>query len=765
MQPAAQPYPVRPSARAALLSHEASPAAARAVSRPLQRSDEVLLARSHAYILIAGGAVALGWSLLGSVQGAERAPLLLIALLGTSFAAAVSRSPLRELVPAPLVALVTVITIALYTYLGGNPAPAFALLYVVAATSAMWFLPRLQSWMHIAAMGLLFGLAIWLAHTPGEPAWPALSSYDAAVLIAALAALATAGYVTAVVRRPIAEGERRWASIFDTSHDAIVGRDLDGLITLWNRGAERLYGYDASEAMGQPAASLLIPPQQHGAERAILEQVMAAGHGVGDRETERLRRDGTSVTVSLSVTPIYDVDGKVIGTASIARDVTEARRTQEAIRHQAMHDALTDLPNRALFLDRTAVALSERRRDHKGLAVLIIDLDEFKLINDSLGHGTGDELLRVVAHRFSDTVRASDTLARLGGDEFALLSSRLASPATALRLARSLLASLEEPVVLGGERRSVSASIGIACGDHASTPFDLLRDADAALNHAKRMGRGRAELFDKDMRERVLARVRVESALRARLEDGGICVHYQPLIALGSGEVIGAEALARWRHDDWGPVCPSEFIPIAEESGLIVALGDQVLSRVTGDYVRWCAREPFSIAVNVSAKQLLEPEPLLAALRHSAEASPGGSAGWLTVEVTESVLIDRLEVVSSTLEAIAELGIRLALDDFGTGYSSLSYLAHLPFHSVKIDMSIVRDMGGARGLAVARSIVDMGHALGLRVVGEGIETEWQAAALAGIGCDVGQGYLFGRAIAADAFGERVSAPQAVLHAT
>jgi diguanylate cyclase (GGDEF)-like protein/PAS domain S-box-containing protein len=436
--------------------------------------------------------------------------------------------------------------------------------------------------------------------------------------------------------------------------------------------------------------------------------------------------------------------------ANVLAEAICGRAAQETIRHQVLHDGLTGLPNRTLFLDRVTHALDRNRR-RQPLAVFFIDLDDFKLVNDSLGHDAGDELLRVVAPRFAGAIRPGDTLARLGGDEFAVLCEELSSELTATRIASQLLAALEQPAALHGDERVVSASIGVALSSRQSTAADLLRDADAAMYHAKRAGRGRAELFDRHMRARVLGRVRTEAGLRAALTNKEeIYVNYQPLVSLRTGQIVGAEALARWRHPDWGPVAPIEFIPVAEDSGLIHKLGSQIIRRATRESSAWQRNADFAgVAINISTRQLVNPDEVPALVRE-AIATEGLPAGFITIEITESVLIAHLDTARRALDQLREIGVHLSLDDFGTGYSSLSYLRELPLDNVKIDRSLIRNIvEDPEASAVAGAIIQMGHALNVEVIAEGVETLEHAAQLQALDCAVAQGFYFAKPMPAE----------------
>jgi diguanylate cyclase (GGDEF)-like protein/PAS domain S-box-containing protein len=438
--------------------------------------------------------------------------------------------------------------------------------------------------------------------------------------------------------------------------------------------------------------------------------------------------------------------------ANVLADAMHSRDVQGRMRHLALHDELTDLPNRTLFLDRVGHALLGADRDPRPAAVFVVDLDHFKLVNDGLGHEAGDELLRKVAPRLSGAIRRQDTLARLGGDEFAVLCEQIPSEAAATRIASKMASALEEPIGLGGEEHVISASIGIAISSPGSCAADLLRDADSAMFQAKQAGRGSFEVFDREMHERVLGRVRTESALRTALAAEEIHLHYQPLISLSDGAIVGAEALARWRHAEWGPVSPAEFIAVAEESGLIHPLGAQMLRRAGRECAAWQEHPGFAgVAVNVSTRQLLHPDEVARTVREMI-AAEGMSPEFLTIEITESVLIEQLEAARNALEALGDIGVRLSLDDFGTGYSSLSYLANLNFHSVKIDrMLIEKIVTSPKAEALAAAIIRMGHALGQQVIAEGVETLEQATRLRELDCDIAQGFYFAMPVAPEAF--------------
>jgi len=489
-----------------------------------------------------------------------------------------------------------------------------------------------------------------------------------------------------------------------------------------------------------------FPPSQRLVDRGVRSSVAVL---IGELEAPlgvlavHYKRAGA---VPADCPPFLDALANVLAEAIRSRDV------QEAIRHRGLHDELTGLPNRTLFLDRVAHALVPSERDSQPPAVFVVDLDHFKLVNDSLGHEAGDELLRRVTPRLAGAIRRGDTLARLGGDEFAVLCEQLPSEGAVTAIAGQLNSALQEPIVLGGDEHMVSASIGIAVGTPGAGAADLLRDADAAMYQAKTAGRGGFELFDREMHVRVLDRVRTEAALRAALANEEVHLHYQPLVSLRSGEIVGAEALARWRHVDWGLMSPAEFVAVAEDSGLIHQLGAQVMRRAARESAGWQHVPGFAhIAVNVSTRQLLQPDELARLLRE-VTAAEGIPPGFLTVELTESMLIERLDGARGALDALNDLGVRLSLDDFGTGYSSLSYLANLNFDEVKIDRLLIeRIVTSQKAAALAAAIIHMGHALGQQVIAEGVETAEQAARLRELDCDIAQGYYFAKPMEPEAF--------------
>ncbi|HEX8074683.1 MAG TPA: EAL domain-containing protein [Thermoleophilaceae bacterium] len=431
----------------------------------------------------------------------------------------------------------------------------------------------------------------------------------------------------------------------------------------------------------------------------------------------------------------------------------ERWRSEESIRHNALHDPLTGLPNRALFLDRLTHVLARRDPRASQAAVMFLDIDNFKLVNDSLGHEAGDRLLKAVGPRLDEALRPTDTVARFGGDEFVVLCEEVGDGRDALVAADRLQHALAAPFVLEGEEHFLTASIGVALATgRYEGPDELMRDADAAMYRAKERGRAQCELFDDAMRNQVRGRLRMENALRGVIERGELRAYYQPIVSLEDGSIAGLEALMRWHHEGLGPVSPLEFIPIAEETGLIVSLGAWMMEEVCRQIVLWeqeLAAPPPTVSVNLSPRQVAHAE-LVPTVADVLERS-GLEPSRLALEITESVLINEAESPWNTLQALKKLGVTLMLDDFGTGYSSLSYLKRFPVDVLKVDRTFVDGLGcEAEDSAIVKAVVGMARALDLGVVAEGVETQRQLDCLRELGCPRAQGFLFGRpATAAD----------------
>jgi diguanylate cyclase len=420
----------------------------------------------------------------------------------------------------------------------------------------------------------------------------------------------------------------------------------------------------------------------------------------------------------------------------------ERKRAEVELAHQAMHDALTGLPNRALFYDRLGQALNRVGRQGSAVAVLFLDLDRFKLINDSLGHGAGDKLLVSVAERLAGVLRAGDTAARFGGDEFVILCEDVSGERQAIAIAERIAAELDAPFVIDSDEVFAHTSVGIAlAAEPGARPEALIRDADAAMYRAKERGGGVYEVFDDAMRERAVRRMATENALHRALDRGEFVMHYQPIVHMATGALYGVEALARWQHPDRGLVMPGEFIEAAEETGLIIALGAWAFEAACRQSAIWGA--DVMMSVNLSARQCTHPD--LVATFGEILARTRADPAAVSLEITETALMEDIELSTVTLSALKELGLRLALDDFGTGYSSLRALQHFPVDVVKIDRSFIEPIErDPQEAAIVAAVISLSHALGLRTVAEGIETIAQVDRLRALGCDLAQGFYFAK---------------------
>jgi diguanylate cyclase (GGDEF)-like protein/PAS domain S-box-containing protein len=503
--------------------------------------------------------------------------------------------------------------------------------------------------------------------------------------------------------------------------DAIIGLDADGRVDAWNTRALEVFGWSRSEVLGRSLTDLIIPAAHREAHRHGLARFNSTRRGaVINRTVEitALRRDGTEFPIELTIWASPDDNGRSRFNG-LVRDITARAATQAQLARQAFHDHLTGLPNRALFLDRLGQALARRGGDDERTAVLVLDLDDFKTVNDSLGHAAGDDLLRQVAGRLSAGLRPVDTLARLAGDEFAFVLQDMRDPGEAAAVAERLCAALTAPFDLEGRQTYVGSSIGIALSspDAGAGVTDLLRDADMAMYAAKAGGGHGFAFFDPGMHRTASRRLELKADLQRAVERGELVVHYQPILNLCDGTLAGLEALVRWQHPERGLVPPDDFIPLAEETGLIRGIDSWVLREACSQLAAWRRARPgleaVRVNVNISARDLADaalPDDVLATL-----ASTGLPAANLMLEVTESALAADVAVATERLAALKARGVSIALDDFGTGYCSLTYLQNFPLDRIKIDRSFVWRLDGVGDRGLARLVVDIGHGLGLEV--------------------------------------------------
>jgi diguanylate cyclase (GGDEF)-like protein/PAS domain S-box-containing protein len=618
-----------------------------------------------------------------------------------------------------------------------------------------------------AALALCAGLLLVDAfHARTEP-WSILAVGEIVltVLVVARQIHAVRENARLVSQRAARDNEARFRSLVQHSSDviAVVDPADGGTIRYVSPSVTRVLGYSIGALDGRPLVSLLHPEDAPRAERMLADAVMRSG--VTSPTEWRIRhQDGRWMFVEAVGTNLVHeptVRGVVVNT----RDITERKSLEAQLVHQAFHDPLTGLANRALFLDRVTHALEVTARyGRQPVAVLFLDLDNFKTINDSFGHIPADQLLAVVARRLVDAVRTSDTVARLGGDEFAILLEDPGATMPPNMAAERITASLSAPFLVEGKEVFVTASIGIAIANQDFSPADLLRNADTAMYQAKARGKARYEVFEARMHAETLARLELENELRRALERHELSLRYQPIVSLRDGTITGMEALVRWEHPRRGTLLPAEFIALAEDTGLIVPIGEWVLSEACRQAKEWQDRYgpavPFTMTVNVSGHQLQNAG--MAAAVQAALVDSALDPATLVLEITESVLMQQTDTLLTHLRALKALRVRLAIDDFGTGYSSLSYLKRFPIDILKIAKPFVDDVGsGLTDSALARAIIGLGDTLKLQTIAEGIELPTQLAELRALGCELGQGYYFARPLSPDAIEALLDTPTAL----
>jgi diguanylate cyclase (GGDEF)-like protein/PAS domain S-box-containing protein len=539
------------------------------------------------------------------------------------------------------------------------------------------------------------------------------------------------------------ESEERYQRLVEMSPDAIIVH-AEGRIVFVNGAGVRLLGSSSREELiGTPVINFVHVDFRESVRKRIY-QSLQENVEVPFAEEKFLRVDGVEIDVEVGAVPfIYENKPAV---QVVARDISKRKLIEEKLIHDAFHDALTGLPNRALFKEHLKLAVQRaKNKDPFLFAVLFLDLDRFKNVNDSLGHAVGDQLLIGIARRIESHIRPVDRVARLGGDEFAILLDGIEDPSDATRVAERLQQELQVPFSIRGHDVYTSASVGIAMSSTGyDGPDDVVRDADTAMYRAKALGKARYEIFDLEMHSRAVALLKLETDLRLAVERQEFCIHYQPIVDLGTNRIYGFEALVRWQHPERGLLLPSEFITLAEETGLIIPLGRWVLWESCRQTRQWqeqfTEHESLMLSVNYSGKQFMQSD-VIEQIKLILEET-GFDPCHLQLEITESAVIENTKTVTEMILQLRSLGIRLSMDDFGTGYSSLSYLHNFPIHTLKIDRSFISNNGEAGDNEIVRTIIMLARNLGLDVVAEGVETSEQLAYLRALGCEYAQGFFF-----------------------
>lgn len=538
--------------------------------------------------------------------------------------------------------------------------------------------------------------------------------------------------------------------------DAVITTNMQSEVTYLNPVAEKMTGWSKAEAMGRPILEVFRILNESTRKLAAnpVDVVLAHNKVCGlANHTLLIAKSGAEYAIEDSAAPIRDQDGNILGVVLVFHDVSDARQMAQKMTYLAEHDYLTDLPNRLLLTDRITQAISAAKRRGSKLAILFFDIDHFKRVNDTLGHEVGDQLLKVLSKKLQMCIRASDTLSRQGGDEFVVLLPELTDDAVPAEIAQKILFSIKDPISIANHELFITASIGIAVYPDDGDNVDVLtRHADAAMYHAKNSGRNNYQFFTKEMSARVAAQLTMENSLQKAIANNELLLFYQPKVSIKTGKIIGAEALIRWVHPQWGMMMPDRFIKIAEDSGLIRGIGHWVLREACTQNKKWqdSGLPEIPIAINVSVVELHHAHFTQEVTKVLLQT--GLQPYHLELEVTESVAIQTEVTVINDLNKLKEMGVRLSVDDFGTGYSSLSYLKLLPVNTIKIDKSFIRDIQvDANDAAIVTAIIKMSQSLGLTVIAEGVETQAQLEFLQSHDCDEMQGYLFSRPLPADEF--------------
>jgi diguanylate cyclase (GGDEF)-like protein/PAS domain S-box-containing protein len=544
------------------------------------------------------------------------------------------------------------------------------------------------------------------------------------------------------------------AKILEHIHDSVIATDIYGKIKTWNEGSHKLFGYSVDEAVDMNIQKLYAPQNEYSLDELFntLNEKQKL-----NAEIYMLKKDGTSLICDISLSLLRDHLNQIEGYIGYIQDITEKKATEQLLkeqtqllRYQAHHDMLTNLPNRTLFKERLERSIIESKRHQKNFALFFLDLDQFKKINDSLGHHIGDEVLIEVAKRLQSSLREEDTLSRLGGDEFTVILKDIKNPKNAATVAQKILNNLKEPIKVEQHLLHISASIGIALYPDDATDIDnLIKYADVAMYKAKDEGRNNFQFYSHEMTKEALERVVLENSLRTAIEEKEFHVYYQPQYDARTEKIVGMEALVRWIHPHFGTVSPAEFIPLAEENGLIIDIDRIVMKKAMQQFSQWYKEglHPGVLALNLSMRQLSDNHFITHLLQTMQETDFDSS--WLELEVTEGQMMSNPEHSIKKLKRLSEMGIEIAIDDFGTGYSSLSYLKKLPLNKLKIDQSFVRDIpDDDEDVAITKAIIALGESLNLRLIAEGVETKEQKEFLLQNNCHFIQGYYYSKPIPA-----------------
>jgi len=548
---------------------------------------------------------------------------------------------------------------------------------------------------------------------------------------------------------------KKQAKILEHIHDSVISVDNYGKIKTWNKGSVNLFGYQADEMMGK---SILKIYSQNNLEPLDMLFSTLNEFGNIDIEANMIKKDGSKIICDISLSVLRDEFGVIDGYVGYIQDITQQKQTQalleeqtQKLRYQAHHDMLTHLPNRTLFQDRLSQVILRAKRHNEKFALLFIDLDQFKKINDSLGHHIGDEVLKEAAKRLKSSIREEDTLARLGGDEFTIILKNIKDKENAAYVAKKIIQCIKEPIKIGMHTLHISSSIGIVLyPDNATTQDNLIKYADVAMYKAKDEGRDNYQFYSAELSAYAFERVIMENSLRVAIAENQFIVYYQPQFNAKDAKIVGMEALVRWLHPKLGIVYPDKFIPLAEETGLIKEIDTIVMRKAMRQFKEWYddGLEPGILALNLSMKQLNEKDFLSKLLLTMNELD--FNPLWLELEVTESQVMNNPDISIEKLNKIHTIGVEIAIDDFGTGYSSLSYLKKLPLDKLKIDRSFIQEIPHHEDdIAITKAIIALGKSLNLKLIAEGVETQEQKDFLVRNECDFIQGYYYSKPITSE----------------